>query len=165
MTVTGDIAESYRAPGRVVRRKLENGPREERALATLMGACGLIFVSQWPALARAAHLDPSVPLDARMGGALMGTVFLLPIFAYSVAALSHLAARALGGQGGWFGARLALFWALLAVSPLMLLQGLVAGLIGPGPALSTVGFVVLLGFLWLWLGGLRAAEGFGKQAA
>ncbi|MFC2967367.1 YIP1 family protein [Acidimangrovimonas pyrenivorans] len=165
MTITGDIAESYRAPGRVVRRKLANGQREERALATLMGACGMAFVAQWPALARAAHLNPDVPLDARMGGALMGAIFLLPLLAYGLAALSHLVAKAMGGQGGWFGARLALFWALLAISPLMLLQGLVAGLVGPGPALSAVGFVVLAGFLWLWLGGLRAAEGFGKQAA
>ena len=63
---------------------------EGRALATLIGACLLIFVAQWPGLARAAYVDPAIPLDARMGGALLGTLFLLPPIAYAVAALSHL---------------------------------------------------------------------------
>ena len=165
MSITADIAESYRAPGRVVARKLAAGAREERVLAMLMGACALIFVAQWPALARAAHLDPSIPLDARIGGALMGVLFLWPLIAYAIAALSHLAARGLGGGGSWYGARLALFWALLAVSPLMLLQGLVAGLVGPGVVQSAVGLVVLAGFGWLWLGGLAAAEGLGRRGA
>lgn len=158
MAIAGDILESYRAPGRVLARKLSAGPREDRALAILMIACFLMFVAQWPGLARAAHLDPSVPLEARMGGALMGLLFIVPLLAYGMAALSHLAARLFGGQGSWFGARLALFWALLSVSPLMLFQGLVAGFVGPGPAQSATGIVVLIAFLWLWLGGLRAAE-------
>ena len=109
-------------------------------------------------LARAAHVDPAIPLDARMGGALLGTLFLLPPIAYAVAALSHLVARAFGGTGSFFSARLALFWALLAVSPLMLLQGLVRGFIGPGPALTLVGLAVLATFLMLWVTSLIESE-------
>ena len=123
-----------------------------------MAACALIFVSQWPALARMAHHDPAIPLDARLGGALMGTLFLLPLFAYALAALSHLAARALGGRGSHHGARLALFWALLAISPLMLLQGLARGLAGPGPAQTALGVAVLVCFLAVWASGLIEAE-------
>jgi hypothetical protein len=93
-----------------------------------------------------------------MGGALLGTLFLLPPIAYAVAALSHLVARAFGGTGSFFSARLALFWALLAVSPLMLLQGLVRGFIGPGPALTLVGLAVLATFLVLWVTSLIESE-------
>ncbi|MFN3641877.1 MAG: YIP1 family protein [Gemmobacter sp.] len=158
MSVTARILATWRDPRGVMRAHLAAGPREDRALAVLFGACLLIFVAQWPGLSRAAHLDPAVPLDARIGGALMGTVFLVPLLAYAVAAASHLAARAMGGRGSWFGARMALFWSLLAVSPLMLLQGLVAGFLGPGLAATLVGVAVLAGFLFLWLSALAEAE-------
>ena len=158
MAITTDILHSYRHPRTVIRRKLAQGVREDRALAMLMAACGLNFVSQWPALARAAHFDPSRPLDARIGGALLATVFLLPLIAYAVAGLSHLAARALGGQGSHYGARLALFWSLLAIVPVLLLHGLVGGLIGSGPARTAVGLGVLAAFLYLWGNALIEAE-------
>ena len=158
MPVTSDILTSYRRPRAVIAAKLTAGLREDRALAALLGACGLIFVAQGPGLARAAHLDPAIPLDARISGALMGVIFLLPPLCYGVAAISHLAARAMGGKGSFFGARLALFWALLAVSPLMLLHGLVGGLIGPGTGFALVGVAVLVAFGWIWINMLIEAE-------
>ena len=158
MAVSTDILRTYRAPRRVLREKLANGEREDRALATLIGACVLIFVAQWPLLSRQAYLDPSIPFDARMGGALMGWLFIAPISAYVIAAASHLVARLAGGRGTWFGARLALFWALLAASPLWLLNGLVAGLIGPGAALNAVGLAAVAAFLVFWGAGLWEAE-------
>ena len=158
MPITTDIVESYRRPRAVLRRRLGGAQDEGRALALLIGACLMIFISQWPGLARDAHLDPSVPLDARMGGALMATLFLLPPIAYGIAALSHLVARAMGGQGTGYGARVALFWSLLAVSPLMLFQGLVRGFVGPGPGLTATGIVVALAFLALWINALIEAE-------
>ena len=145
------MMRAWTRPRAVIRARLGQGPREDRALAVLMAACGLIFVAQWPVHARAAHLDPSMPLDARLGGALLGSLFLLPLLAYGFAGLSHLVARGFGGKGQGFGARLALFWALLAVAPVMLLQGLVAGLIGPSPGLIVVQLVAGFGFLWIWL--------------
>jgi hypothetical protein len=158
MPITTDIVESYRRPRAVLRRRMGGAENEGRALAVLMGACLLIFISQWPGLARAAHFDPSVPLDARMGGALMATLFLLPPIAYALAAISHLAARAMGGRGTGYGARMALFWSLLAVSPLMLLQGLVRGFLGEGPALTATGLIVGAAFLALWINALIEAE-------
>jgi hypothetical protein len=158
VAVTTDILALWRQPRSTFRARLEEVPREDRAFAVLMGACGLTFVAQWPALARAAHLDPAVPLDARMGGALMATLFMLPLIAYGLAALSHLAARVLGGRGSFHGARLALFWALLGAMPGVLFYGLAAGLAGPGPALTLTGVAVFAGFLWLWLTLLAEAE-------
>jgi hypothetical protein len=158
VSVTTDIVATWRSPRAVLRRHLQGGVREDRALVYLMLACGLIFVGQWPALQRAALADPSTPLDARMGGALMAWLFVAPLVLYAVAALTHLIARALGGRGTGYGARLALFWSLLAASPLWLLYGLVAGMIGPGPAMTATGVVAFAGFVVLWLGALIEAE-------
>lgn len=158
MAVVADIAAVWTRPGAFMARRLAEGAREDRAFAVLMGACGLSFVAQWPGLARAAQLDPSVPLEARMAGALMATVFLMPILGYGLAAAGRVVARALGGRAGWYGARLALFWAWLAVAPLMLALALVAALTGPGLLSTLGGLAVFAAFLWLW-GRLLAAGG------
>lgn len=157
MAITQDIVATYRGPGKVLRRLLDRGQREDRALAILMAGCLVVFVSQWPVLARRAHLEQT-ELNPLLGGSLLAWLFIAPLVLYALAALSHVVARALGGQGSQYGARLALFWALLAASPLMLLNGLVGGFIGPGPALTLVGFVWFVLFLWFWLAGLREAE-------
>lgn len=157
MAVSSDIVATYRGPGRVVRRLLDMGPREDRALIFVMGFCVVAFVAQMPSLARRAHLE-GVELNMLLGGALLGTVFILPLFFYVLALLSHWAARLAGGQGSAYGARLALFWALLASAPLVLLNGLVAGFIGPGAALTIVGLIWLAVFVWFWLSGLRQVQ-------
>lgn len=141
-----------------MRRLLAAGPREDRALAILMGACLILFVARWPALARQAHLQEA-ELNMLLGGALLGTMFLVPLLMYALAGLTHLAARALGGRGPSYNARLALFWSLLASSPLILLNGLVAGFIGPGLQLQIVGAAWFGVFLWFWIAGLRVAYG------
>lgn len=158
MAVTRDIVASYRGPGRVVARLLQMGRREDRALAILMAACAVIFVAQWPRLAREAHLNPEVELNMLLGATLLAWIMIAPLMMYVLAFVSHLIARALRGRGSAYGARIALFWALLASSPLILLQGMVAGFIGAGPALTLVGLIWLVIFGWFWLAGLRQAE-------
>jgi hypothetical protein len=162
MSVTTDILQSWVHPRLVFRRRLGDGPREDRALAVLMVACGLIFVARWPGLAREAQLSTGQPdapgLQTLLGINLFALLFMAPVIFYALAGLAHLAARALGGQGSGFSSRMALFWALLAVAPLMLLQGLVAGFIGQGAALTLTGALVGLGFLALWLVFLHEAH-------
>lgn len=157
MPVTTDIVATYRGPGRVVRRLLDMGPREDRALAFVMAFCVIGFIAQMPSLARKAHLEGS-ELNMLMGGALMGSVFILPLIFYLVAWISYLAARVFGGKGTSYGARLALFWALLASAPLVLLNGLVAGFIGPGPTQSLIGLLWVAIFVWFWFSGLRQTQ-------
>ncbi len=140
-----------------MRRLLSHGTREDRALAMLMAGCVLAFLSQLPRLSRVAHLTGE-DLNPMLGGALFAWLFIAPLMFYLIAALSHLVAKLFKGQGDWFGARLALFWAFLAASPLMLLNGLTAGFVGPGPALTLVGFVWFMAFLWIWLSSLKIAE-------
>ncbi|WP_170782406.1 YIP1 family protein [Ruegeria lacuscaerulensis] len=157
MPVTSDIAATYRGPGRVVRRLLDLGQREDRALVFVMAFCIVAFVAQLPGLSRRAHLE-GLELNMLMGGALLGTVIILPLFFYLLAFISYGAARLVGGKGTAYGARVALFWALLSSSPLVLLNGLVAGFIGSGPTLTAVGLIWFVVFLWFWLAGLRQAQ-------
>ncbi len=163
MSIVARVLRTWRDPRGVMRGHLAAGPREDRALAALLGGCVLLFVAQWPALSRAAFLDPSIPLEARMSGAMMGTLFLAPPIAYALAAVSHLAARVMGGRGTWFGARMALFWSLLAIAPLALLNGLVAGFLGTGLPATIVGLSVLGAFLFFWISALAEAERAGSS--
>ena len=158
MRLVPDILASYRAPRKVVARRLAQGAREDLNLIVLMLACALIWVAQWPVHARAAYLAPEVPLAARLGGAAMAVLFMLPLLLYGLAAIAHLAARLVGGQAGWGGARFALFWALLAAAPLWLLNGLTLGLLGPGGPATLTGLAALGGFLIFWAAGVLAAE-------
>ncbi|WP_282027397.1 YIP1 family protein [Ruegeria faecimaris] len=161
MPVTSDIVATYRGPGRVVSRLLDLGEREDRALVFVMAFCVVAFIAQLPRLSRQAHLE-DLELNMLLGGALLGTVIILPLFFYLLAFVSHGAARLFGGKGTAYGARLALFWALLSSTPLILLNGLVAGFIGPGTTMTTVGLVWFVVFLWFWFSGLRQAQRYAE---
>ena len=158
MALANDIVASYRRPGEVLRRRLGPPERAEaRALVTVMLACFLIFVAQWPRLSREAALTGQ-ELNMLLAGAMLGWLFVAPLVLYGIAGVSHLVARSVGGHATYTEARMALFWALLAAAPLWLFWGLVAGFVGPGPALDAVGILALLAFLGLWAGGLYAVE-------
>src|SRR5690606_40217134 len=65
----------------------------------------------WPLLARQNVLAGAEgpPMTQRMVAAFLGVLALLPLF-YGLAALSRLVARAFGGRGSFFAARIVLFW-------------------------------------------------------
>lgn len=153
MALTTDILATYRSPQAVMRRHLAMGVREDRAIFYLILVCGLVFVAQWP---RQAYPDDSVPLDVLLGGAMMGWLFLVPLALCLIAGLPYLAAKAFSGHGSWFTARLAMFWPLLATNPLWMLNGLVAGFIGPGVAFDLTSLIDLAIFLSFW--GLSPVE-------
>ena len=148
------VLASWRRPGQVVRGL---SPMSEGAmLAVLMGAMLVFLIAQAPGHARAAALDPSVPMGGRMAGALTAVVLMMPLLAYAVASLVALASRLTPWRLAAEDSRLALFWALLAVAPAMLLSGLTEGLVGPGTALTLTRVLAGLGFLVIWGAGLRA---------
>lgn len=148
------VLESWWAPRRVVRGLA--GMPDRVLIAVLMLAMLIFLIAQAPMNARAAQIDPSIPLDARMAGSLMAVIFIMPLLAYGVAGLVALISRAAPRRLAPRESRLALFWALLAVAPAMLLSGLVAGMIGPGPALTLTRVVAGLGFLFIWGAGIAA---------
>lgn len=157
MTVTTDMVATWRRPRGILRQHLARGQSEPFAFSLLLVFLALAFIGQWPVAAREAFLANEPSALPRIMARALAVLATIP-FWYLLAALSRLVARALGGQGTWYGARIALFWALATVGPLMLLQGMVAGMIGPGPALSAVTLVVGAAFLWLWATLLHEAE-------
>lgn len=157
MAAVDDILRSYRAPRSVVRGHLARTRSEPRALTLLLAALVVIFVGQWPRLSRLSFEQPDQPMAVLLVGTAIALLATIPAF-YALAALAHLVAKLFGGKGSWYGARIALFWALLAVSPLMLLQGLVAGFLGQGMQLSLISGLVFVAFLAIWGAGMRVAE-------
>jgi hypothetical protein len=164
MAVVADIVRTWRGPRRVMRDLLAMGQREDRAIAYLLAACLLIFVAQWPRLARAAQgfdLPPGQevpPLDRLVAYEFVSWLMIWPLFFYVIAALSHLVARVFGGAGTWYGARLALFWSLLATVPLALLHGVLVGFTGAGSAANAAGALWLISLAAIWSLCLREAE-------
>lgn len=158
MSVTTDIKASYRGPGRVVTRLLEQGRREAFALNILIFACIVMFIAQAPYQSREAHFDPDVPLMARMYWSAFLWIFIVPLMLYVFAALIYGLARLTGRPITGYGIRLSLFWALLATSPVILLLGLTAAFIGPSSALQLVALLWIINVLWFWIAGMRAAE-------
>ncbi len=164
MAVTNDIVRTWRRPRAVMRDLLAQGRREDRAIAYLMISCFLIFVAQWPRLSRKAagfELPPGAELpqlDRLMTYEFFAWLMVWPLLLYLLAGLTHLIAKAFGGKGDWFGARLALFWSLLATTPLLLLYGLVAGFVGPGAQTNLVGALWIAAFVIIWVQSLREAE-------
>jgi len=154
MSVTRNMARTYRAPRATTRGMIAQGITEPQILAFGLISCGLIFVAQWPGLSRAAALDPSITFEQRMGGALFGIMFMLPLLLYGVAGLLQLVLRVLAGPVQGLHVRLVLFWSLLSVTPLMLVQGGLAALLGPTQAVTSFGFVVTAVFLYILGAGL-----------
>jgi hypothetical protein len=149
MSLTTDMRQSWTGHRGVVRRHLSRGRSEPFVFTFLFVFMILAFVSQYPRAARIALENPDMPLPAQLLGMAYGLLIFLP-FAYGLAAISHIIARALGARGTWYGARLALFYSLVAASPLMLLQGLVAGLLGLGMESFLVGIFALTAFVVFW---------------
>ncbi|NNE81012.1 MAG: YIP1 family protein [Silicimonas sp.] len=137
-----DILRTYRAPREVQARRGSGRPREDRALVTLMVACALIFVAQWPRLSREAALDPSIALDARLAGALFAWLMIVPLVFYGLAWGLSVVLRAFGQEIDGYRCRMALFWAFLASTPVWLLSGLLAGF-APGPAFGVTSAAAL----------------------
>lgn len=156
MAVSSDILRTWRHPRRVVADLLDQGQREDRAIAFLMAGCGLIFVAQWPRLARVAH-ETGDELSKLVAYELVAWIFFWPLMFYAVAGLSWLVLRIAKRRISAYSARLALFWAFLAATPVGLLYGLQTGLNGPGPAVHVVGAIWIAAFFWFWAQGLRAA--------
>ncbi|WP_417258798.1 YIP1 family protein [Celeribacter sp.] len=154
MGVAADIIRTYRAPGAVVRHRLGPTENEGGALVTLMLACGLIFVAQWPRLSREAFVTGQ-EVQMLLGGALLAWLFMMPLVFYVLAAVLTAALNLMGGKASGYEGRMATFWPLLAASPLWLLWGLTMGFIGQGPAATITGALALVAFLIFWGAGLR----------
>lgn len=165
MSLVADIALTWRAPRRGVRRQLDAAQGEVRAIVLVMLGCLMLFVSQWPVHARAAYYQPDIPLGGRLAGAGVALLMLMPLVLYAIAGFSRLVMGLFGASGSFFGARLALFWALLCASPLWLLYGLTAGFLGDGAAVPLTGGLALAAFFIFWIAGIVESQFAGRANA
>lgn len=154
MSLTREIVATYRGPSRVHARLMSEGRNEMRALVFVMIAGALIFVASAPYHARAAQLDPRGPLAVRLYWSGFLWVFIMPLLMYGFAGVLWILSRLAGRRTTGFEIRMTLFWSLLASTPVLLLLGLVAGLIGPGVQVQSVAIVWICVFLWFCLSGL-----------
>ncbi len=155
MSVVRDILAMYRAPRDVAAHRVGGARREDRALAYLVAACVLIFVSQWPRLAREAALQPDIDLQARLAGALFAWVMVMPLAFYIFAFVLFMILRLFDQGVNAYHVRAALFWALLASVPLWLLSGLTAGFVGMGAAYTIISTLCLAAIVVFARAGLR----------
>ncbi len=138
-----------------MRRRIGSVEREDRALATLMAACTLIFVAQWPRLSREAFQNVETTLEALMAGALFGWLVIAPLAMYGIAFSVFLLMRLLRSSVSAYESRMSLFWALLAAAPLWLLTGLMSGFSGATTGTRVIGALALGAFLVFWGLGLK----------
>ncbi len=167
MAISTDIIRTWRGPRQVFRGLLDQGPREDRLIFVVMVGCFLMFVAQLPMLARiawqsqelaAANPDYEVrELQMLIGSAFFGWLMVMPLVLYLLAGLVFLVLRLFRRPINGHGARLALFWAVLATAPVFLLLGLLTGLNGPGPGATLVAVIWGLALVVFWVQGLREA--------
>lgn len=164
MSISNDVFRAWVRPRAVMRRLLDAGERENRALAILMAGCLLIFVAQWPRLVRLSE-GIDLPAGAEVqelsqliAYSLVSWLIVWPLIFYIAAGFTRILARVVRGKGTGYGARLAMFWAVLASTPAALLYGLLAGFNGETLGTQAVGAVWLVGFVWIWVQSLRESE-------
>jgi hypothetical protein len=158
MSLVQSIIASYRNPTPVFKRMWAGGVEERTNLALVMGACVAGFVSVWPSLARQSYLTGDA-LDQLMGGALLSRVMMAPLMFYVFALILFWVSKLWRSGATPSQVRRIVFWALVVVVPLQLLQGLVAGFIGDGPAYSVVGIVGAIVMLRTLIAGFRSVSG------
>ena len=157
MSLSADILRSWAAPRAVIRARLAAADGERSSLFYLMLGCVLIFVAQIPRLSQEAASSAEIPFEGLLAGTLFGWLFIAPLFFYLVAGLLALVLHVFrAGTQGW-AVRLGVFWAVLAVAPLVLVQGALAVLAGPGVVAMISGLVVLAVFVVNLVAGLLVA--------
>ncbi|MCP5072601.1 MAG: hypothetical protein GY947_04805 [Rhodobacteraceae bacterium] len=157
MSLVDDIIGAYRQPQLVLRSHLQ-GIGEGRILVFAFLFGFLTFLSRLPSLS--ANAQTGTGEESFANQALIefaGGVFWIPLVLYLLASLCHMAMALFGGRASWQQARLALVWAALVTSPLVLLGG-VLKVFAPSPLFLIVSLTTAVVFLWQWAIGLRLVE-------
>lgn len=149
-----DIAETWIAPGRVVRRLAAANPGEEKLLGWLMMASLVSFLTRSPDILHSGQTGDT--LAGLFGAQFVAAMLAGPLAFYLLAAISHLAMRVSGGKASGKNARLALFWSAFALQPLAVVVAIIGWFL---PGLHGLLLAALgLFFLSVWLRALFAAE-------
>jgi hypothetical protein len=153
MGVVSDIMRTYRTPRAVLRHRIGPEENERTALATIMIACFLIFIAQWPRLSREAF-EAGQDLEMMVGGTLLAWIFIMPLVFYIIAGVLFAILKLARRPAVPYEVRMATFWALLAATPLWLFYGLTNGFLEAGAGTTIVGAVAFGAFAIFWVLGL-----------
>lgn len=154
MPVTRDILQTYRRPRQVVRRLYDMGTREDLAIIWLMVGCLLAAVAGMPGAQRDVVLNGG-DIQQRILYLLFSSILVLPLCFYLLSGIAFGITRLFRPAATGYGARVALFWGWLALTPLMLFYGLLVGLNGPDHSGTVlVQWVGIAVALWFWISGL-----------
>ncbi len=150
-----EVVRCYLEPRASARRILARADTEGRALAILVLGCFVLFLSQLPDImskevAQGGSPGPVADAAARIVGALV----FAPLLFYGIAGLTGLAIRAAGYSLSWINCRVSLFWAVLAVSPAVLIIALARGFIGTSALLIVISLAMTIPFLVIWISAL-----------
>lgn len=158
MALVADIARAWRRPGATFAEiRARPGMSDRVALGYLFMALVVMFAARLPELPALA--GPERPLDGMVAALLVGFFILGPLLLYLLAGLAHLIARTLGGQGDGLSSRLALFWALMASSPAVLLAALLRQAFAGLPQVAEMASLASGGvFVWQWWMAMRTAH-------
>ncbi|MEO0916124.1 MAG: YIP1 family protein [Pseudomonadota bacterium] len=164
MSIALDIVRTYRAPQEVHMRQMRAGESSEgRALAVLIGACFLLFVAALPFLSRQAYFDPEKTFQDLMAAAFFAWLLMMPLVIYLFSLIVVLVMRALKFRAPAHHVRMAIFWALLASSPVWLFSGLAAGFTGESTGAAIAAVAAVGSFCAFTLFGLVAAVRAGQE--
>ena len=160
--LVADIAAAWGDLRGSIRRQIALNPPESRLLAYVYVAGLIGFIAGLPgAYLHAEGLGEDGSLAGVIAGRLFAAAFVAPLILYGIAALSRLVARCVGGTGSYKSARIAFFWALLVVTPVVILNGLLTAVLGTlGPVQSLAQALGGLIFLWIWSVFITEHEGF-----
>ncbi|MCP5088449.1 MAG: YIP1 family protein [Rhodobacteraceae bacterium] len=161
MSLVDDIFAAYRQPRRVLHGHLAC-PGEGRILVFAFVFGFLTFLARLPQLSAESQLSSEAGSFANQVLILFaGCVFWIPLVLYALATVCHMAVLLFGDRASWQQARLALVWAALVASPLVLLGGVLKVFVSP-PMFLVVSLATAVVFLWQWAVGLQVVE-FPKQ--
>ncbi|HIP22506.1 MAG TPA: hypothetical protein EYG79_02750 [Rhodobacteraceae bacterium] len=145
-----------------MKRRLVEHPGEERLLIFLVVAILLFFVARIPNLlaSSTAQATEEISNTAIFITNLVSSFFFAPLLFYGMASVSRIISKLFGGTGNGYSTRLALFWALLVVSPLALLSTILQSLFPVLWLATALPVVMFLLFAFVWGACLSVAEGF-----
>ena len=150
------ILASYRSPTKAFAQKLGEGISETRIFIWLLVSCFLSFLARLPLLSREAHLDVGgPPLDSIIGGVLVSFIFMVPLVFYALSIVLCLIFRVWFTNLKWLYFRGAFFWSLLAVSPLVLVRGVLVGIYGTSAYINMISVFVFLYFIYILICSVR----------
>jgi len=156
MKYLGLYIQSYRTPIKAAWRLKADPPGETTLVFWAFLAAGLSFAARFPNVITSAKTTDAP--GAFIGMQFATSLLFGPLFLYFLAFCSHVIANFVGGKGSGTGARVALFWSVLLLMPLVVLNETVIYLDAAAPLRSAISLMLSVFFLLAWLNNLRIFE-------